>query len=49
MKRFVVVAIGALLSLPAMAAVPMPVPEGDSFSLLAIGLAGVAAVRLMRK
>ena len=47
MKRIVVVAIGALLSLPAMAAVPLP--ESDSFSLLAIGLAGVAAVRLMRK
>lgn len=47
MKRFVVVAIGALLSLPAMAAVP--VPEGDSFSLLAIGLAGIVAVRLMRR
>jgi hypothetical protein len=47
MKRIVVVAIGALLSLPAMASVPLP--EGDSFSLLAIGLAGVVAVRLMRK
>jgi hypothetical protein len=47
MKKILIAAAGVLASLPAMASVP--VPESDTFSMLAIGLAGVVAARLLRK
>jgi hypothetical protein len=47
MKKILIAAAGVLASLPAMASVPLP--ESDTFSMLAIGLAGVVAARLLRK
>ena len=49
MKKILLVAMGALASLPALAAVPVPLPEPGSLSLLALGIAGVVASRLRRK
>jgi hypothetical protein len=51
MNKLFVIAIGALASLPVLAAVepPLRVPEPGSLTLLALGLAGVVATRLRRK
>lgn len=47
MNKMMLVLAGALMSLPAAAAVP--VPEPGSLGLLGIGVAAVLAARLRRK